>query len=59
MEAALGERGFITGASDFYARRLVQALGIDPETGVCRVSMTHYTREADVTGVIDALDAIL
>jgi selenocysteine lyase/cysteine desulfurase len=59
VEAALGERGFITGASDFYARRLVQALGIDPETGVCRVSMTHYTREADVTGVIDALDAIL
>jgi len=59
VEAQLGERGFITGASDFYARRLVQAMGIDPESGVCRVSMTHYTRETDVQGVVAALDAIL
>jgi len=34
-------------------------MGIDPESGVCRVSMTHYTRETDVQGVVAALDAIL
>ncbi len=59
MEAALGESGFITGANDFYARRLVEALGLDPEIGVMRVSMTHYTREQDVSRLINALDALL
>ena len=59
MEAALGERGFITGANDFYARRLVEALGLDPDIGVMRVSMTHYTREADVSRLIGALDELL
>jgi len=59
MEAALAERGFIVGASDFYARRLIEACGIDPKTGVVRASLTHYTREADVVAFIDALDALL
>ena len=59
MEAALGERGFITGANDFYARRFVEALGLDPDIGVMRVSMTHYTREADVSRLIGALDELL
>ena len=59
MEAALGERGFITGANDFYARRLVEALGLDPDIGVMRVSMTHYTQEQDVSRLISALDELL
>lgn len=59
MEKALGERGFITGANDFYARRLVEALGLDPEIGVMRVSMTHYTRGHDVSRLIEALEDLL
>jgi selenocysteine lyase/cysteine desulfurase len=59
LEKALGERGFITGANDFYARRLVEALGLDPDIGVMRISMTHYTSEQDVARVIEALDALL
>lgn len=59
MEAALAERGFIVGASDFYAYRLIAACGIDPATGVVRASMTHYTRAAEVAAFIDALDALL
>ncbi len=59
MEKALGERGFITGANDFYARRLVEALGLDPDIGVMRVSMTHYTRGHDVSRLIGALEELL
>ena len=59
MEATLGERGFITGANDFYARRLVEALGLDPDVGVMRVSMTHYTREQDVSRLLGALEDLL
>jgi len=59
LEKALGERGFITGANDFYARRLVEALGLDPEIGVMRVSMTHYTSGHDVSRVIGALEELL
>jgi len=59
MEAALGERGFITGANDFYATRLVEALGLDPAVGVMRVSMTHYTRGTEVSRLIAALEELL
>ncbi len=59
LEAALAERGFIVGASDFYAWRLIEALGIDPESGVVRASMTHYTTEGEVSAFVEALDALL
>jgi len=59
LEASLAERGFIVGASDFYAYRLIEACGIDPESGVVRASMTHYTRGQDVTAFIEALDDLL
>ncbi len=59
LEKLLGERGFVTGANDFYARRLVEALGLDPEIGVMRVSMTHYTSGQDVSRVIAALEELL
>ncbi len=59
LEKHLGEQGFITGANDFYARRLVEALGLDADIGVMRASMTHYTRTEDVMRLISALDAVL
>ena len=59
LEKVLGERGFITGANDFYARRLVEALGLDPDIGVMRISMTHYTSGEEVSQVISALEEVL
>jgi len=59
LEAALAERGFIVGASDFYAYRLIEALGIDPASGVVRASMAHYTRAEDIAAFRDALDTLL
>jgi selenocysteine lyase/cysteine desulfurase len=59
LEAALAERGFITGANDFYARRLVMALGLDPDVGVLRISMNHYTSGPEVSRMIGALEELL
>jgi selenocysteine lyase/cysteine desulfurase len=47
------------GAGDFYAYRLVEALGHDMDDGVVRVSFVHYTSPDEVSRLVDALDAIL
>ena len=41
---------------DFYAKGLVQALGLAHRGGVVRVSMVHYNTEAEIDRVIHALD---
>lgn len=56
---ALAERGLCTGAGHFYGYRCVEGLGIDPEVGVLRVSMVHYTTEAEVDRLTTALDELL
>ncbi|HIC81955.1 MAG TPA: aminotransferase class V-fold PLP-dependent enzyme, partial [Kiloniellaceae bacterium] len=45
--------------SNFYAYRLVQAMGIDPEPGVLRLSFVHYTSQEDIERLIEALDEAL
>ena len=44
---------------NFYARRLVQELGLDPDDGVVRASMVHYNTLDEVDRLIDALDRAL
>ncbi|MBI1386349.1 MAG: aminotransferase class V-fold PLP-dependent enzyme [Rhizobiales bacterium] len=46
-------------AGDFYARRLVEAMGVAPEPGVLRLSFVHYTERAEVERLIAALDRVL
>ncbi|MEO3430215.1 aminotransferase class V-fold PLP-dependent enzyme [Pelagibius sp. CAU 1746] len=55
----LTARGIAAGVSNFYAYRLVQALGIDPETGVLRLSFVHYTSPEEIDKLIKALEASL
>ncbi len=55
----LAEHGIGVGAGDFYARRCVEALGIDPNDGVVRVSMVHYNTEIEVRKLVSALDYLL
>lgn len=55
----LAEESIGIGAGNFYAWRLLEALGIDPNVGVARISMVHYTSEEDVGRVISALDRLL
>jgi len=43
-------------SGDFYAVRLLEALGISINHGVLRLSFVHYTSEQDVEKLIAALD---
>ena len=56
---ALAERGIMADGNDFYAVRPLQALGIDPDQGVLRLSFVHYTSQAEVDKLMNGLDDIL
>ena len=55
----LADRNVMAGASDFYAVRALEAMGVDPECGVLRVSFTHYTSQDEVDRLLNALDDVL
>jgi selenocysteine lyase/cysteine desulfurase len=59
MSAALAGHGIDCWAGDFYARRPLEAMGVDPAKGVLRLSAVHYTGADDVARLIAALDAVL
>ena len=59
IERGLAERGIGVGSGNFYAHRCIEALGIDPNDGVVRVSMVHYNTEDEVDRLLSALDEIL
>ncbi|WP_424941683.1 aminotransferase class V-fold PLP-dependent enzyme [Aliiroseovarius crassostreae] len=59
LATKLAPLGVMAGGGDFYAVRALQAQGVDPALGVLRVSFTHYTTEAEVTKLIEALDQVL
>jgi len=44
---------------DFYARRLIEDLGLGPQKGVVRVSMVHYNTPEEVDRLIEVLEGIL
>lgn len=46
-------------AGHFYAPRLLEALGIDPDPGVVRVSLVHYNTHAEVDRLLAVLEAVL
>jgi selenocysteine lyase/cysteine desulfurase len=56
---ALAHHGIMAGGGDFYAVRPLQAMGVDPEKGVLRMSFVHYTAKAEVDRLIEALDHVL
>ena len=43
---------------DFYARRLINDLGLSEKDGVVRVSMVHYNTEEEIQKLIHVLDQI-
>jgi cysteine desulfurase family protein (TIGR01976 family) len=59
VAAALARQGIGVGAGNFYAVRLLQALGIDTADGVVRASFVHYTTQAEIDRLIAALGAQL
>ena len=59
LAARLAKKGVNCGGGDFYAVRLLEALGIAPDPGVLRLSFVHYTSAAEIEKVIEALDELL
>ncbi|WP_300581942.1 aminotransferase class V-fold PLP-dependent enzyme [Marivita sp.] len=59
VAADLAQHGVMCGGGDFYAVRALEAMGVDMQKGVLRLSFVHYTSEAEVTKAIEALDAVL
>ena len=59
ITANLVQKNLGLSSGDFYAYRLVEALGYDNEDGVVRASFVHYTSPAEVTRLIEALDQVL
>ena len=55
----LARHGIMAGGGHFYAQRLLEAVGIDPDHGVLRLSFVHYTTPAEIEQLIAALDAEL
>ena len=59
LTATLQEAGIGTEYGDFYAPRLLEGVGIDPASGVVRLSLLHYNTPADVERVLAELDRAL
>lgn len=59
VASALVERNIMTAAGHFYAYRVLESLGIDPESGVVRLSFVHYTTESEIEMAIAALQDVL
>ena len=59
LAAALAPHGIMAGGGSFYADRALAAQGVDPATGVLRLSFVHYTTAAEVDRLIRALDHVL
>jgi len=49
----------MAGGGDFYAVRLLEALGGKPEHGALRLSFVQYTAKEEVDKLITALDTVL
>ncbi|WP_299876161.1 aminotransferase class V-fold PLP-dependent enzyme [uncultured Sulfitobacter sp.] len=59
VAATLAPHGVMAGGGDFYAGRVLSAMGVEMDRGVLRLSFTHYTTQAEIDQLITALDAVL
>ena len=56
LAVRLSKDGILADCGDFYAVRLLEALGVDLKNGVVRLSFVHYTSEQDIEKLIISLD---
>lgn len=54
----LSKHGIMCAWGHFYAYRVVEALGINVNTGVLRLSFVHYTSDEDIKKLMIALDKV-
>lgn len=55
----LVQRGVQTSSGHYYAARVLDGLGEDPDRGVVRLSFLHYTSPADLDRAVNALQDVL
>ncbi len=59
LAAELAHHAINAGGGDFYAGRALEAMGLDLDKGALRVSFTHYTSEAEINRLIEALEHVV
>ena len=59
VASKLAKHGVMAGGGDFYAVRLIEAMGVASDPGVLRLSFVHYTHADEVQKLMTALDATL
>ena len=55
----LAPLGIMAGGDNFYAVRALKGMGVDPDQGVLRLSIVHYTSQTEVSKLMEALDSVL
>ncbi len=55
----LAQKKIMAGASDFYAVRLLEAMGVETDPGALRLSFVHYTNEKEIDQLIAAMRKVL
>lgn len=55
LARALADNRIAAGAGHFYAVRCLEALGVDPGSGVLRISLVHYNSAAEVERLLDSM----
>jgi len=58
ISEALGREGIATWDGDFYAKGLIERLGLAESGGVVRIGLTHYNTNAEIDRVVGALARI-
>ncbi|MEM6548470.1 MAG: aminotransferase class V-fold PLP-dependent enzyme [Pseudomonadota bacterium] len=59
LAADLARHKVMAGGGSFYANRVLDGLGVDPDHGVLRLSFLHYTTADEIDRLIEALDRVL
>ena len=59
LAAKLAEHKVMCWSGNFYAYRLVEAMGLNPESGALRLSFVHYTTREEMDQLLAALDRTL
>jgi selenocysteine lyase/cysteine desulfurase len=59
MVRSLARLGFMAGNGNFYAVRVLEAMGVNADRGAVRLSLLHYNSSEEVNGVIEALEQIM
>lgn len=59
VAGALVDAGIMCSSGNFYANRLLEGVGVNPDTGVVRLSWVHYTSEQDIAALVSVLERVL